>query len=306
MKREKRSSMIKQASDTVDRMFTSGCGHSRHADKLNGLDCNTDIRSYGTCATYKKWACDYAKYYNDKDVRWLDDVKDADHVNAYLSEKMAMRKEDGSPQYTPSSLHTIKSAICKITGVDSKDTVELPERTRATITRSRVSVAYDKNYNLETGKYADYAHFIKHTGLRAYKEAAQLRGSDLRERPDGSFAVFVRCGKGGREREVDIIGTPAEIQRCVDTMRAAGSDNRVFPKIPKCDTHSMRADYAATAYRSFARPIEDVPVRERYYCRGDMVGTVFDREAMAKVSTLMGHNRVSVIAGNYLWALGGK
>ncbi|WP_172807850.1 hypothetical protein [Christensenella intestinihominis] len=48
------------------------------------------------------------------------------------------------------------------------------------------------------------------------------------------------------------------------------------------------------------RPMDGLDRKEKYYCRRDKKGIVYDRQAMLYVSRQLGHNRVSVIAGNYL------
>ena len=39
---------------------------------------------------------------------------------------------------------------------------------------------------------------------------------------------------------------------------------------------------------------------DRYVCRRDRAGVVYDKAAMLQVSRMLGHNRISVIAGHYL------
>ena len=41
-------------------------------------------------------------------------------------------------------------------------------------------------------------------------------------------------------------------------------------------------------------------LKEKYYCRGDRKGEVFDRAAMRITSNALGHGRIGVIAGHYL------
>lgn len=49
-----------------------------------------------------------------------------------------------------------------------------------------------------------------------------------------------------------------------------------------------------------ARPIESLERAEKYICRKDKAGIVYDRRAMKIVSKQLGHNRISVIASDYL------
>ena len=66
------------------------------------------------------------------------------------------------------------------------------------------------------------------------------------------------------------------------------------------DEHYHRSIYACRAYRLKARNIEDVPPKERYRCRKDRAGIVYDKVAMKYVSNQLGHNRIDVIAASYL------
>ena len=66
------------------------------------------------------------------------------------------------------------------------------------------------------------------------------------------------------------------------------------------DIHSYRADYATKVYQLYARPIESLAHDEIYYCRGDRKGTWLDKKAMLVASKALGHNRISIIASNYL------
>ena len=50
----------------------------------------------------------------------------------------------------------------------------------------------------------------------------------------------------------------------------------------------------------YARPIESLKHDEIYYCRGDRKGTWLDKNAMLAASKALGHNRISIIASNYL------
>ena len=64
---------------------------------------------------------------------------------------------------------------------------------------------------------------------------------------------------------------------------------------------TYRAEYALRVYFRFARPINSLKHKEKYFCRSDMKGFVFDRAAMLHASRALGHNRLNVIAKSYLW-----
>ena len=73
-----------------------------------------------------------------------------------------------------------------------------------------------------------------------------------------------------------------------------------------------RADYANRVYKMFARNVDSIPYdtyhhglrawiqSEVYICRKDEAGKRLDKQAMFKCSKALGHNRIDVVAINYL------
>lgn len=122
--------------------------------------------------------------------------------------------------------------------------------------------------------------------------------------------VFVRNGKGGRMRLAPIIGPDSAkiAQRIRETKRG----KKVWLYVHSgADIHSYRADYATALYRMFARSIEEIPYdrinksgkryrSEVYICRKDEAGKMLDKRAMVICSKALGHNRINVVANNYL------
>lgn len=80
--------------------------------------------------------------------------------------------------------------------------------------------------------------------------------------------------------------------------RRHGRGQKPFKNV-ETDTR-RRADYATKVYQLYARPIESLAHDEIYYCRGDRKGTWLDKKAMLAASKALGHNRISIIASNYL------
>jgi len=109
-------------------------------------------------------------------------------------------------------------------------------------------------------------------------------------------------GKGGRLRDCPILSKEA-----VERMQNTPSGQNVWSKIPsRADIHSYRADYCKSVYRLHARPIGEIPKGDKYYCRSDLKGVVYDKLAMLIASQALGHNRISVIAGHYLYSMADK
>lgn len=132
--------------------------------------------------------------------------------------------------------------------------------------------------------------------------------------PDQDFFLHHRKDKGGRERYSPIIG--ANKQQIVDRMRATAPDEKVWQHVPgNADIHCYRGEYATAIYKMYARPIEEIPYDRTnkgtgkkfqsgvYTCRKDESGKKLDKEAMLKASKALGHNRLEVVANNYIRGL---
>lgn len=95
--------------------------------------------------------------------------------------------------------------------------------------------------------------------------------------------------------------TQEETDYVVSLFKAAGK-MKLLPKISSAyDNHRYRAEYAKRLYQHYARNIENIPISERYIMRKDRAGEILDKRAMRIVSKAMGHNRIDVIALNYLY-----
>lgn len=136
---------------------------------------------------------------------------------------------------------------------------------------------------------------------------------DTRMFQEGYF-VHVRNGKGGRERLSPIIGKNAE--RIIERIRETPAKEKVWQFVHQCaDIHSYRADYATAIYKAHARKIEEIPYDkinrgtgrryqgDVYVCRKDEAGKKLDKAAMLVCSKALGHNRVEVVANNYIRGL---
>lgn len=120
--------------------------------------------------------------------------------------------------------------------------------------------------------------------------------------------------KGGRERISPIVGP--DVDAIVERIRNTPPDERVWQHIHSgADIHGYRSDYSNRIYRQYARPIEAIPYdkinqgtgrryqSEVYHCRRDEAGRALDKRAMELASKALGHNRIEVIANNYLRGL---
>ena len=128
------------------------------------------------------------------------------------------------------------------------------------------------------------------------------------------YFVLVRCGKGGRERFSPIIGKNA--RQIMERIQDTPPGEKVWQHVHQsADIHSYRAIYATDIYKSHARKIEDIPYdkvskktnrryqSQVYACRKDEAGKKLDKAAMLVCSKALGHNRIDVVANNYIRGL---
>lgn len=144
------------------------------------------------------------------------------------------------------------------------------------------------------------------------KELAMLK--DTRLFPEVSHFAHVRHGKGGRQRMAPIVGKNAD--KIVERMENTPAEKKVWEYVSSnADIHSYRADYATAMYKGVAREIKDIPYDKVnkgtgrryqsgvYICRKDEAGKKLDKDAMLVCSKALGHNRIEIVATNYLRGL---
>lgn len=277
-----RGSLVKQVQDSLDAKLQ--IGRKKKPDKLSGISQNY-IYSWETYHSYLKHCCYFVKWCKENHG-----CKTIEQCKAYASEWMKTREH--------LSVYTQKmeaSALVKLYGCTLEElNIHTAARQRKDITRSRNAVKRDKHFS--DSNHAELVAFCRATGLRR-AELKALRGTALYQDRSGYYLHITSGSKGGRERYAPIIGDRDLVIRLCEQ----AGDGKVFEKIPSgADIHSYRRDYATAVYRQHARPLEQLTAKEKYYCRGDRKGEVFDRAAMRITSNALGHGRIEVIAGHYL------
>lgn len=282
-------------------------GQSKYDAKLSG-DMSSGIYSYSTALAYNRDCQRFATYAIEQ------------HGNRYMSLDDSRQYVEGflrSELSAGRSVYTVKAeraALAKLYQCNGKQLCELPNRSRADITRSRNrTIVSDKtgktikNPSSRAGHFSEKNHkeiveFCKSTGLRR-SELQQLRGDQLRSvdiNGRTEYAIILdgsQC-KGGRSRWIPIV--VGDVKNVINLMESAGS-GRVFDSVPAAmDVHYYRSRFASELYKSVARPVSEIPKSDRYCCRGELKGTWYDKRAMQIVSEALGHNRISVIAEHYL------
>jgi len=201
--------------------------------------------------------------------------------------------------YSPYTQKAIASALAKLHGYSTKDFIPTQTRHRANITRSRKDKDGKSKAKFCEVRNREFVDFCRATGLRRH-ELGKLRPENLHhDQSTGKYIITGLKGKGGRPIEAPIL-----CDKAVERIKNTPAGELVWDKIPsRADIHSYRADYCKTIYNAYGRPIDQIPKKERYYCRSDPKGAIYDRRAMAVASRALGHNRISVIAGHCLHSM---
>jgi hypothetical protein len=257
-------------------------GQSKKAAKEDGTDKNK-IFSKKTYSNY----LEQCRYF----VEWLKEnhpeCKKLKKAKKYVAEYLKYRLEN----VAITTVYKDRSALNKLYQIElgDKEYVELPERKRSEIKRSRGPAVRDKNFS-ERNNW-ELVCFCRGTGLRrsemenlkgneckSYEELIQ-RKKELENTPNKTkqenkelkaiydtleylpkfeYYVFVANGKGGRARYSPIIG-PNQ-QQIVERIKNTPENKKVWEYVPtNADIHSYRSDYATQIYKDFARNIEDIP-----------------------------------------------
>lgn len=189
--------------------------------------------------------------------------------------------------------------FCKGTGLRRSELMEL--RGKDLVTRAQIEDEIARLNALPAGERS----------AAADKRLEMLQDTRLF---DEEYFTNVRNGKGGRERLSPIIGQFAG--QIIGRIRETPAEEKVWQYVnTNADIHGYRAEYATAIYKTHARPIQDIPYdrvhrgtgrryqSEVYTCRKDEAGKKLDKAAMLVCSKALGHNRISVVADNYIRGL---
>lgn len=303
-------------------------GISRNYLKSNGL-AEDKISSVATYEKYKKSGNAFVSYVEKQHP----ECKTLKKARRYVTEYLDMRTRqflDG--RISAATVKTDASALHKIYAIkpEDKDFYHAPSMKRTDIKRSRGINTVSTNTALD--------EFGKGTGLRTYKELAVLKGGDYVTKAeiltwkdelegkgdlsrkdhdklaackaalrfaDKTHFVIVRNGKGGKLRYAPIVGP--HINEIVKKVKETPVGQKVWDSVSlntfkNMNEHANRADYAATIYHEYARPIDEIPKdrinrgsgkaysSEIYYARNDMKGRQFDKKALGMVAVALGHS----------------
>jgi integrase len=205
------------------------------------------------------------------------------HADELVAEYLQLHISEGKSPYT---LQTQRAA--RRLFFDNRqlaESVPLPRRTGATITRSRGAKAHDRHF--QSANWEPLLRFLQATGLRR-QERRDLKCRAISRGRDGVLYVHVESGKGGRQREVEVL---AEQEGDVLPLSEGGDPNaRVFERIPKhLDVHSYRRLFAQARY------LHHAPGRRLPPSTGRLNVADYDRDAALKVTESLEHKRLEVV-----------
>ncbi len=247
------------------------------------------IHSHGTRNTYQQHILSFIQWARScHNIRRLEvlDQRAEELATAYLSGRLIQ----GCSPYT---MQAERAALRLF--FDQRDlasTIDLPERRREYITRSRQTVARDKDF--QPANWQPLIRFLQATGLRR-TEITLLQIEDIQKNSNtGILEVFVKKGhgKGGRPRTVPVL--PEYTYEVLALKENRGPQELVFPRIPShLDIHAIRRMYAQTYYCYLSG-------RNLPSSIGRLKRTDYDEQAVLQVSRALGHNRKDIVLRHYL------
>lgn len=262
------------------------------------------IHSRTTMATYKRVGDRFADYLIEKEnFKKYDDFKDItiDHAINYLKYRY------DHDLVSPFTLKMERSALSKL--LDKKIEVELPQREREDIFRSRNEVDNDRHFSLKNNH--DLIVIAKACGFRR-SDLEKVHIRDFKER-DGHLYVSIDKSKGGRSRTSPVLPKyEKEVKEIIRERENLGKEKLVDKVHSKMDVHSYRREYAQELYQQVK---EDHKLRDEYlnqykqrneniksdyyHSRGDVEFHGL-RDDIYVVSQALGHNRLDVSVNHYL------
>ena len=244
------------------------------------------IHSFKTRSSYQEHVVRFIKWAREThqtiSLEQLD-PRAGELATAYLQQWLA---ESKSPYTLQAERAALRLFFADRTLADS---VGIPRRKRANITRSRGPKKHDRHF--QPANWPQLVQFLQATGLRRH-ELRALRCRDIFMRDD-KLLVHVASGKGGLERDVLVL--PGCEAKVLVVSAGRDPDEVAFSRIPKhVDVHSYRREYAQALYLHYA-PGRSLPSPIGRLKRSD-----YDAEAVLRVSQALGHRRRDVVLRHYL------
>jgi len=281
----RRKSLVKQVVDKL--MSMAAFGESKYEDKKHngGKPVKDKIYSSKTMDNYIDVGARFVNWVRDRyGCRTLEEAEQ--YAGEYLQERI-------DAGYSAWTIRMEASALNKLYQRNDNFGVTMPVRRREDITQHRTQ-SWKDNYDEDA--HPEIRNFCRSCGVRR-EELGDLTPEDV-WLENGLAIVHVVQGKGGRERHVTSLNDyPYQVAQ----QAAAEGKKLIFDSIPAlAPIHEYRAQFANTLYAQYARPLDEIPKKDRYCCRRERAGTVYDKAAMQVASTALGHNRLDVMT-HYLY-----
>ena len=245
------------------------------------------IHSYEARENYQAIVMRFIDWCRDQHgIRDLDKIDEqADELaSLYLLERIGA-------DYSAWTLQTERSALRMFfQDRELTDCIELPQRKRENIKRSRLPTERDKHINLDNWQHV--IGFCLASGLRR-EELRDLYVHNVRTRPsDQRLIVDIVKGKGGKQRQVPVF--PGREEGVLSQIEGKEPDSHVFSRVSSLlDIHSYRRQYAQDLYEHLSgRPL---PPAE-----GRLLSADLDKDVALYVSQCLGHNRIDIIFQHYI------
>ena len=280
----RRKSIIRQGTEKL--LSMAAFGDSKHSDMLanGGFPAIDKIYSTATMDNYIDCISRFLRWaQTTHGCRYLEEAREyiADYLNKRIETQSAW------------TVRLEAAAIAKVYQIHTTELgVDLPLRHCDDIVQHRQAKWVG---HFSPTKHAELVAFCLAAGLRRH-EVAKVKPGDVYEENGNVYVETV--GKGGKFRKAICLNT--EPLRIAQAAALEGKE-LVFARIPKyAPIHEYRATYAQTMYARLTRPVEEIPPRDRYVCRGSRRGEIYDAPALAEVSKNLGHQRLDVVVDNYL------
>ncbi len=317
-------------------------GESKKVAVANGTDRNK-IFSFNTYKTYWKHIKYFIKYVQDFHPEVTTLKKARGYVTEWLQYRTDYVDEKGEhlSAWTIQTEAKALSKLYGIQP-DDKDYFIPPKRNRSDIKRSRGDKKRDRHFseynNDELVKFCKGTGLRRHEleklkgedlipkelidrKITEYESKEHLTDREQEQLKvmydtrlfDAEYYLYVK-GKGGRERLSPIVGKNKD--KIIERMKDTPKNKNVWGHVnTNADIHGYRSEYATFIYKQYAREIKDIPYdrvnkgtgkrfqSDVYVCRKDEAGKKLDKQAMFKCSKALGHNRICVVADNYIRGL---
>jgi hypothetical protein len=251
------------------------------------------IHSFQSRTDYQKVIMPFIEWcreqHNLRDLAAIDAQAD-ELACLYLLEYLEGKKRD--EPYSAWTLTTYRSALRMFFQNSSlTDSITLPPRRQQDIKRSRHPAKRDRQINLDNWRHV--INFCLASGLRR-EELRDLYVREVYQRKsdDQQLVVYVRHGKGGKDREVPVF--PGREEGVLSQVQDRPPDAHVFSRISGLlDIHSYRRQFAQDLYEHWSgRPLPPL--------EGRLHSADLDHDVALQVSRCLGHNRIDIIFAHYI------